>query len=122
MDFPFASRYIDNHDLVLVGYRGVDGSARLDCPEVDRRAPHTADLLGASALRASAKACAPAPTVSQEERLRPRRLHDRRSASTTSTPRARRSATTRVDLLSESFGTRVALIYAWRHPRASTGR
>jgi hypothetical protein len=25
----------DNHDIVLVGYRGIDGSAFLGCSEVD---------------------------------------------------------------------------------------
>ncbi len=34
MKFSKASRIADNHDVVLVGYRGVDGSVRLDCPEV----------------------------------------------------------------------------------------
>ena len=34
MVFPDASRFTANHDVVLVGYRGVDGSVRLDCPEV----------------------------------------------------------------------------------------
>src|SRR5438552_8981636 len=34
MDFPAASRLADKHDVVLVGYRGVDGSSRLDRPEV----------------------------------------------------------------------------------------
>ena len=34
MAFPMASRYADKHDVVLVGYRGVEGSAKLDCPEV----------------------------------------------------------------------------------------
>src|SRR6266516_3708222 len=33
MEFSEASRFADDHDVVLVGYRGVDGSARLDCPE-----------------------------------------------------------------------------------------
>src|SRR3954470_22336839 len=56
MDFPMASRYIGDHDLVLVGYRGVDGSARLDCPEVPSARRHTADLLSASAIHASARA------------------------------------------------------------------
>ena len=28
------SWFIDNHDIVLVGYRGVDGSVMLHCPEV----------------------------------------------------------------------------------------
>src|SRR5438874_13656132 len=35
MKFSKASRFGDNHDVVLVGYRGVDGSVRLDCPEVE---------------------------------------------------------------------------------------
>ncbi len=34
MVFPDASRFTAHHDVVLVGYRGVDGSVRLDCPEV----------------------------------------------------------------------------------------
>ena len=34
MDFPDAKRFTAHHDFVLVGYRGVDGSSRLDCPEV----------------------------------------------------------------------------------------
>src|SRR5438067_10508540 len=34
MDFKAASRFGDNHDGVLGGYRGVHGSVRLDCPEV----------------------------------------------------------------------------------------
>ena len=34
MDFPDAKRFTARHDVVLVGYRGVDGSSRLDCPEV----------------------------------------------------------------------------------------
>ena len=36
MDFPEAKRFTARHDFVLVGYRGVDGSSRLDCPEVSR--------------------------------------------------------------------------------------
>src|SRR5213592_5228494 len=34
MDFKDASRFADRHDVVLVGYRGVDGSSKLDCREV----------------------------------------------------------------------------------------
>src|SRR5262245_50026846 len=34
MTFPAASRYANKHDIVLVGYRGVDSSTKLDCPEV----------------------------------------------------------------------------------------
>ncbi|MEA2244742.1 MAG: hypothetical protein QOD24_4298 [Solirubrobacteraceae bacterium] len=117
MEFPFASRYTAHRDLVLVGYRGVDGSARLDCPEVDAARRHTADLLTAEALRASGgamRACA--------DRLRahgfdlagytlPERVDDLDAA-------RRAMGYGRVDLLSESFGTRIALVYAWRHPNA----
>jgi pimeloyl-ACP methyl ester carboxylesterase len=35
MEFEIANRYTDDRDFVLVGYRGVDGSVRLDCPEVE---------------------------------------------------------------------------------------
>jgi pimeloyl-ACP methyl ester carboxylesterase len=117
MEFPFASRYIEHHDLVLVGYRGVDGSSRLDCPEVTSARRHTADLLSATALRASTRALR-----SCAERLRadgydlagytlPQRVDDLDAA---------RNAMgyAHVDLLSESFGTRVALIYGWRHPQS----
>src|SRR5438067_5443919 len=34
MDFPAASRFTYKHDVVLVGYRGVDSSTKLDCREV----------------------------------------------------------------------------------------
>ena len=35
MTFPQASRLAAQHDVVMVGYRGVDGSSVLNCPEVN---------------------------------------------------------------------------------------
>jgi hypothetical protein len=35
MDFSIASRFAGERDVVLVGYRGIDSSVRLDCPEVE---------------------------------------------------------------------------------------
>ena len=110
-------RFADRHDVVLVGYRGVDGSSRLDCPEVTSARREAADLLADAALRASAqafRACA--------SRLRaggadlagytlPQRVDDLEDA-------RRALHYGRVDLLSESAGTRTAMIYAWRHPRS----
>jgi hypothetical protein len=52
MQFSKASRFAGTHDVVLVGYRGVDGSPRLDCPEVVSALKHSADLLSAQAFRA----------------------------------------------------------------------
>ncbi|MEA2245890.1 MAG: hypothetical protein QOH46_419 [Solirubrobacteraceae bacterium] len=117
MDFPFASRYTDHHDLVLLGYRGVDGSARLDCPEVSSARRHTADVLSAGALRASANAvrsCAnrlKADGYDLAGYTLPQRIDDFEAA-------RRVMGYRRIDLLSESFGTRVALVYAWRHPQS----
>ena len=44
--FKDASRLAENHDVVLVGYRGVDGSVQLDCPEVASALKRSTDLLG----------------------------------------------------------------------------
>ena len=46
MHFKDASRLAENHDVVLVGYRGVDGSVQLDCPEVASALKRSTDLLG----------------------------------------------------------------------------
>lgn len=36
MKFKPPDDLLANHDFVLVGYRGIDGSTKLDCPEVNR--------------------------------------------------------------------------------------
>src|SRR3954453_20692835 len=46
MEFPMASRFASDRDVVLVGYRGVDGSSVLDCPEVESALKHSTDFLG----------------------------------------------------------------------------
>jgi pimeloyl-ACP methyl ester carboxylesterase len=116
MDFPAASRLADKHDVVLVGYRGVDGSSRLDCPEVTSAREHARDFLTETSYRADAAAfreCA--------HRLRrsgvdlagytlPERVDDLDAA-------RRALGYKRIDLISESAGTRTAMIYAWRYPR-----
>jgi pimeloyl-ACP methyl ester carboxylesterase len=117
MDWSQASRLTDRHDVVLVGYRGVDGSVRLDCPEVESALGHSTDLLGEASFRASAdgyRACAArltdegvdlagyglAQRVDDLEAVRVALGYDR------------------INLLSESAGTRTAMIYAWRYPES----
>ncbi len=56
MEFADASRFADKHDVVLVGYRGVDGSSKLDCPEVTSAREHTRDFLSEKSYRADAAA------------------------------------------------------------------
>jgi pimeloyl-ACP methyl ester carboxylesterase len=117
MQFPDASRFTNKHDVVLVGYRGVDGSSRLDCPEVSSSREHSRDLLSERSFRADAAAyrsCA--------DRLRrngvdlagysiPERVDDLELA-------RRALGYHQIDLVSESAGTRTAMIYAWRYPKS----
>ena len=115
MKFETADRFVDEHDVVLVGYRGVDGSVRLDCPEVTSVLKHSPDFLAERSLAAFADAygtCADRLTtdgvdlagyglVQQVDDLEAARIalgYDR------------------INLVSESAGTRKALIYAWRYP------
>jgi pimeloyl-ACP methyl ester carboxylesterase len=115
MDFPDASRFAGHHDLVLVGYRGVDGSSKLDCPEVISAREHARDFLSEQSFRADAaafKACAHRlqhSGVDLAGYTLPERVDDLD---------ATRQALgyQHIDLLSESMGTRTALIYAWRYP------
>ena len=50
MTFKLASRLADRHDVVLVGYRGIDSSVRLDCPEVSSALKRSTDFLGAEVV------------------------------------------------------------------------
>ena len=115
MTFPQASRYLANRDVVLVGYRGVDGSSRLDCPEVTSAMEHATDFLAASSERARVKAYKACATRLRHDGVD---LDGYTLAQRVDDFEAARKALgyAHVDLLSESAGTRTAMIYAWRHP------
>lgn len=116
MDFPDASRFADKHDVVLVGYRGVDSSTKLDCPEVASARAHARDFLTEASYRADAaafKACArrlQGDGVDLAGYTLPERVDDLDAA-------RRALGYERIDLVSESAGTRTAMIYAWRYPQ-----
>ena len=117
MTFPEASRFVERHDVVLVGYRGMDGSAVLDCPEVESAMKRSADLLGETSNRARGeafRACADRLTADGFD-LRgyslPQRVDDLEAA-------RKALGYDRIDLVSESAGTRAAMIYAWRYPES----
>jgi pimeloyl-ACP methyl ester carboxylesterase len=106
------------HDFVMVGYRGVDGSSVLDCPEYDRvlRSQSAGgDALSAESLANAAEAMAAcaarlqAAGVDLEGYTTPEVVADMEAA---------RMALNyeRVNLFSGSYGTRVAQIYAYLHP------
>jgi len=41
--------FLERHDVVMVGYRGIDGSVVLDCPEVARALKNTGGNLASEA-------------------------------------------------------------------------
>jgi pimeloyl-ACP methyl ester carboxylesterase len=117
MTFSAASRFAGEHDVVLVGYRGVDGSSVLDCPEVESALRHSTDFLGEKSFRAYSDAfrsCADRLTadgVDLAAYTPQRRVDDLEAA-------RRALGYDQIDLLSESAGTRTAMIYAWRYPQS----
>jgi pimeloyl-ACP methyl ester carboxylesterase len=117
MKFPIANRYAADHDVVLVGYRGVDGSERLDCPEVVSALKHSTDLLGEKSLRAYGDGLRSCAVRLQDEGVDlggytfTQRVEDFEAA-------RRALGYERVNLLSESAGTRTALVYSWHHPES----
>ncbi len=115
MQFAAASRFAADRDVVLVGYRGVDSSVRLDCPEVQSALAHSTDFLGEASFRAygdAFRSCANRLTEAGVD-----------LAGYSSAQRVDDLDTARValgygqiDVLSTSAGTRTAMIYSWRYP------
>jgi RND superfamily putative drug exporter len=117
MHFAKASRIAGNHDVVLVGYRGVDGSVRLDCPEVESALKRSEDFLGTKSFKAYSDAFRSCATRLQAHGVDlagygvVQRVDDLEAA-------RRALGYGKIDLLSESAGTRTAMVYAWRNPDA----
>jgi pimeloyl-ACP methyl ester carboxylesterase len=109
---------IENHDFVLVGYRGVDGQVSLDCPEVSKamRDP-PGEFLSDAALEsygAAAAQCAERLTAAGVD------LAAYSMPETIDDVEAARKALgyARINLLSVSYGTRLAMIYEWIYPES----
>jgi pimeloyl-ACP methyl ester carboxylesterase len=115
MGFPEASRFAESHDVVLVGYRGVDGSVRLDCPEVEAALGRSRDFLGKESLDAYSdglRSCADRLTEDGVDLTMyglVQQVDDMETA-------RQALGYDRIDLVSVSAGTRTAMIYAWRYP------
>jgi pimeloyl-ACP methyl ester carboxylesterase len=117
MAFPIANRYVGDRDFVMVGYRGIDGSVRLDCPEVESALKRSTDVLSEEFFRAYGdgyRSCADRLTseglnlssyglVQQIDDLEAARVE---------------LGYDQINLLSESAGTRTAMIYGWRYPES----
>jgi pimeloyl-ACP methyl ester carboxylesterase len=117
MEFQYASRFAADRDVVLVGYRGVDGSSVLDCPEVESALKHSTDFLGAKSFSAygdALRSCAGRLTddgVDLAGYTVAQRVDDLEAA-------RKALGYDRIDLVSESAGTRYAMVYSWRYPKS----
>jgi pimeloyl-ACP methyl ester carboxylesterase len=116
MTFPQAGRLTAQHDVVMVGYRGVDGSSVLNCPEVTA-ALETSDYLGKASLTAYSQAFASCAKRLERSGVD---LAGYTLAEQADDIEAARVALgyKRIDLLSESAGTRLGMIYQWRYPNS----
>src|SRR5450755_3486123 len=117
MTFPQASRLAAQHDVVMVGYPGVDGSSVLNYPEVTSALHSSADFLGKASLSAYSHAFA---SCAQRLERSGVDLAGYTLAEQADDIGAARVALgyQRIDLVSESAGTRLAMIYQWRYPNS----
>ncbi len=116
MNFSPPAWLLANHDFVLVGYRGVDGTPKLDCPEMapavkgvggDVLSPASLDGIGVAMAACAARL--QAEGVDLRGYTIPQVVEDMEAARTA-------LGYPRINLLSDSYGTRVAQIYAGMHP------
>jgi pimeloyl-ACP methyl ester carboxylesterase len=108
---------IDDRDFVMVGYRGVDGSVVLECPEVVEAFDASESMLGDSVLDDVKKGATQCAGRLQAEGVD---LEGYNILEIIDDVEAARIALgyERINLLSQSFGSRVAMIYAWRYPES----
>jgi pimeloyl-ACP methyl ester carboxylesterase len=106
---------IVDHDFVMVGYRGVDGSIVLDCPEVEKAMKTRDDLLSEQSLMRIADAWKTSAKRLTDEGVD---LDGYTIQEVIEDMEAVRTALgyQRINLLSESYGTRMAYFYGVIHP------
>ncbi len=108
---------IEDHDVVLVGYRGVDGSTDLNCPEITEI---SAKYVGSGFLsqEANDKLVNTASRCSQSFKDQGIDLDGYNAVGVVKDMEAARKALgyERINLWSESYGTRVAQLYAYMYP------
>lgn len=116
MKFKPPDELLAGHDFIMVGYRGVDGLVRLDCPEVNHAIKGDGkDLLDSASLNNLKSAfikCAErlqADGTDLDAFTMPDVIRDMEAARIA-------LGYNRIDLLSQSYGTRIAQIYAYQHP------
>jgi pimeloyl-ACP methyl ester carboxylesterase len=117
MGFNPRDALLAGHDIVLVGYRGVDGSSVLNCPEMGSAILGDGqDVTSPESLKMVAEAMHACATRLDAEGVD---LAGYSIPEVVADMEAARQALgyPKINLLSESYGTRVAQIYAYLHPQ-----
>ena len=108
---------LERHDFVMVGYRGANGQVRLNCPEIGEaiRAVKDGGYLNDRALASYGRGAAACARRFRAEGID---LDGYSMNQTIDDMEAARTALgyDRIDLLGESYGTRLEIIYEWRYP------
>jgi len=106
---------LSNHDFVMVGYRGVDGSMVLQCPEAQKALKGNDEVLSEKALKKIGEAFASCLSRLKKEGVD---LDGYTMMEVIEDLEAARVALSykRIHLLSCSYGTRLAYIYGLKHP------
>ncbi len=114
-DWGKALTFLSEHDFVLVGYRGVDGSIVLDCPKVTEAFKSSNNLLSEETMKTIGNAWSEsarrlsAQGIDLDGYTMLQCIEDNESV-------RKALKYKRINLLSESYGTRVAYLYGLKYP------
>jgi len=108
---------LENHDVVMVGYRGVDGSVSLSCPEVSAALKTMADPLSQAGLKELGAVMTRAAQRLQDEGID---LPEYDIINVVDDIEAARKALgySRINLSGASYGGAVAYTYCIRYPQS----
>ena len=105
----------EDHDIVLVGYRGVDGSVDLGCPEIGEVLVSGLPMMSRESMKMQGEAAAACAERLTAEGID---LNGYTVLEVVDDVEVARRALgyDRINLESGSYGTRLAQIYTWRYP------
>ncbi len=117
MSWAIPETLLARHDVVMVGYRGVDGSCVLDCPEVVEAMKSGGDPLAEESFRKVAGAWEASSRRFQEQGIDWNGYTIEQTIEDMEAVRGK-FRYPRIDLLSESYGTRIAYFYGLMHEKS----
>lgn len=115
-DLPYGDLH-RRHDLVMIGYRGVDGPVSLDLPEVTAVLKSVKEPLSSGGLAELAAAFAAGRVRLESEGIEIGAYNVLEVTDDLEEAR-RQLGYDRINLFGESYGTRVAYLYGLRHPES----